>query len=157
MKVIFVKDYDQVNYRKPCMFIGLPYCSFKCDIENGNQYCQNRYLSSTSVVDISNENLIKSYIDFSLTKSIVFGGLEPFDSFDEVLSFVDDFRKISEDDIVIYTGYYRTEIEYKISQLKSYKNIIIKFGRFKPNQKRHYDETLGVYLASDNQYAERIS
>ena len=35
-------------------------------------------------------------------------------------------------------------------------NIIIKFGRYIPNQKPHYDEVLGVNLASDNQYAERI-
>ena len=35
--------------------------------------------------------------------------------------------------------------------------IIIKYGRFIPNQQKHYDEILGVYLASDNQYAEKIS
>jgi len=32
-------------------------------------------------------------------------------------------------------------------------NIIIKFGRFIPDQKSHMDETLGVELASPNQYA----
>jgi hypothetical protein len=42
-------------------------------------------------------------------------------------------------------------------QLKSFSNIIIKFGRFIPNQEPHYDEVLGVKLASDNQYARRIS
>jgi len=37
------------------------------------------------------------------------------------------------------------------------KNIIIKYGRFIPDKEKHYDEVLGIYLASDNQYAERIS
>ena len=41
--------------------------------------------------------------------------------------------------------------------LKKYSNIIIKFGRFIPNQKPHYDPVLGVELASDNQYGEKIS
>ena len=62
------------------------------------------------------------------------------------------------DDIVIYTGY--TEAECKAScyiyDLLRYKNIIIKFGRFVPNQEPHYDEVLGVMLASDNQYAKRL-
>jgi hypothetical protein len=40
--------------------------------------------------------------------------------------------------------------------LWDYKNIIIKYGRYIPNQTPHYDEVLGVYLASDNQYAVRI-
>ena len=39
---------------------------------------------------------------------------------------------------------------------RKYKNIIVKFGRYVPNQPAHYDEVLGVYLASDNQYAEQL-
>ena len=38
----------------------------------------------------------------------------------------------------------------------NFKNIIIKFGRYVPNQKEHYDEILGINLASSNQYAEVI-
>ena len=41
--------------------------------------------------------------------------------------------------------------------LKNYDNIIIKYGRYIPNQPSRYDSILGVTLASDNQYAERIS
>ena len=36
-------------------------------------------------------------------------------------------------------------------------NIIIKYGRFIPDQQPHYDEILGVNLASSNQGAEKIS
>jgi len=45
----------------------------------------------------------------------------------------------------------------KLTLLSQYKNVIIKFGRFIPNQEPHYDEILGVNLASNNQYARRIS
>ena len=38
----------------------------------------------------------------------------------------------------------------------NFKNIIIKYGRYIPDQEPHYDEVLGVNLASDNQYAERL-
>ena len=38
-----------------------------------------------------------------------------------------------------------------------WENIIIKFGRYIPNQEKHYDDVLGIELASDNQYAEVIS
>ena len=61
------------------------------------------------------------------------------------------------DPIVIYTGYEPNEIPEEIARLKKYENIIVKFGRYIPNRKSRYDEVLGVYLASDNQHAERIS
>ena len=50
-----------------------------------------------------------------------------------------------------------TKIYDKLTLLSQYKNLIMKFGRFIPNQKPHYDEILGVNLASNNQYARRIS
>jgi hypothetical protein len=68
-----------------------------------------------------------------------------------------NFRYWSEDDIVIYTGYNKEEILDKIEWLKLYGPIIVKYGRFIPNQQPHHDEVLGIKLASDNQFAERIS
>ena len=69
------------------------------------------------------------------------------------------FRKFYSqiDDIVIYTGYKKYEIENQLAQLKQFPNIVVKFGRYIPQQPPVYDEVLGVELASLNQYAERIS
>ena len=61
------------------------------------------------------------------------------------------------DDIVVYTGYDKEEIPEHLMTLKKYKNIIVKFGRYVPGQQAHFDEVLGVELASDNQYAEKLS
>lgn len=79
------------------------------------------------------------------------------DQFDELLEFIKDFREVCDDDIVIYTGFYKEELKEKLEVLKTYPNIIIKYGRFIPNQPKHFDEVLGVNLASDNQFAERLS
>ena len=88
----------------------------------------------------------------------MFGGLEPLDQFDEIVEFIELLREVfkCEDDVVIYTGYNKDEISDQIDSLRKYKNIIVKFGRYVPNQPAHYDEVLGVYLASDNQYAEQL-
>ena len=67
------------------------------------------------------------------------------------------FREKTLDDIIIYTGYNKNEIENSIEELKQFKNIFIKFGRFIPNQQKHYDNVLQVNLASPNQYGEKIS
>ena len=78
--------------------------------------------------------------------------------FSEVLDLIYVFRNNGcMDDFVIYTGYYPNEIKHEIEELKRCENIIIKYGRFIPNHEKHYDEVLEIYLASDNQYAERIS
>ena len=154
MKVIDVKDYDICNYKKPSMFIIMPYCSFKCDKENGCQLCQNSALAKYNKIDISIDKLIDMYDKNTLVKSIVFGGLEPFDSAEDLNCFIMNFRQYHADTIVIYTGYTEQEVHEKFSWIFLYENIIIKYGRFRPNQNRHYDELLGVYLASDNQYAK---
>lgn len=60
-------------------------------------------------------------------------------------------------DVVIYTGYTQDEVEDEVKLLSEFENIIIKFGRFRPNQTPHRDEVLGVNLVSDNQYAIKIS
>jgi hypothetical protein len=79
------------------------------------------------------------------------------DSAEDVIQLTKLFRDYTNDPIIIWTGYNENEIEHLVQILKHYKNIIIKFGRYIPDQKPHYDEILGVNLASDNQYAEVIT
>lgn len=150
-------DEDFVNYKKPSMFLLFSRCSFKCDKECGREVCQNSRLTNEENINIGVKTIVDRYNNNPLTSAIVCGGLEPFDSWDDLFSFIDDFRLESDDDIVIYTGYTEEEIQDKIDILKDYDNIIIKFGRYIPNQTPHYDEVLGVKLASDNQYARRIN
>lgn len=149
-------DEDLINYKKPSMFIIFSSCSWKCDKEVGCQVCQNGKLANLPSFDYNISQLITRYMANPITKALVLGGLEPLDS-DELLHLITLFREQSDDDIVIYTGYTEEEIQKQVKQLKSFKNIIIKFGRFIPNQEKHYDEILGVELASPNQYARRIS
>lgn len=155
VKDIVIEDF--VNYKKPSMFIICPKCSFKCDIENGSRICQNSNLVLQPDMNITDDFIINKYINNDITKAIVFGGLEPFDTFAEMLSLISKFRKCTNDDIVIYTGYTKDEIDGYIKMLSIYKNIIVKFGRFIPNNDVHYDPVLGINLSSDNQYAENIS
>ena len=150
-------DEDFINYSKPSMFILFNKCTFKCDKEAGCAICQNSALAHEPDIDFSIIEIVSRYLRNPITKAIVCGGLEPFDSKLDLMSLVMEFRKYTNDDIVIYTGYTEEELADKLPQLTCYKNIIIKFGRFVPNQEKHYDEILGVELASANQYARRIS
>ena len=150
---------DFLQYKKPSMFIIFPHCSFKCDKEFGTQICQNWELHHEPSINVATDTVIENYLNNPITHAVVCGGLEPFDSWDDLFDFIKEFRKKSEDDIVIYTGYNESEIEDKIKLLKENKlqNIIIKFGRYKPNEEAHYDQILGVYLSSYNQYAVRLN
>lgn len=149
---------DIVNYKKTSMFIIFPSCTFKCEKECGEHCCQNSTLVQIPSIEIDVELLVDRYLDNPITSAIVCGGMEPMDSFEDLCSLISMLRnRRCDDDIVIYTGFYKDEILDKIEQLKNFNNIIIKFGRFIPNQEEHYDDILGVKLASHNQYAERIS
>lgn len=151
-----VIDEDFVNYKVPSMSVVCPYCTFKCDKECGMSVCQNSSLAKADVIDISIDTLVKRYLRNPITKALVFNGLEPFDSFEDVCKLIERIREFRKDDIVIYTGYNENEVEDYVDKLKNFGNIIIKFGRFIPNNQSHFDDVLGVYLASDNQYAKKI-
>ena len=161
---MFVKgiiDEDFVNYKKPSMVIEFPKCDFKCDKECGQIICQNRLLVFEPNIEIPYEKIIERYLSNPITEAIVCQGLEPFDSMFDVISLILLLRGKyhCNDDFVIYTGYTKEELTKNREtpqSLAQFGNIIIKYGRYIPNQTPHYDEVLGVYLASDNQYAERL-
>lgn len=160
MKVIDVVWEDFVNYKVPCMTIEMPVCKeFKCDKECGMPVCQNSVLAIAPKHNWSIDSIINAYRNNPIACAVCFQGLEPFDTFSDLRMFIFEFRECFSinDDIVIYTGYNKDEIENYLNELKQFSNIVVKFGRYIPNQESHFDEVLGVNLASPNQYAERIS
>lgn len=157
MKIIDIIELDVSNYKKASMFIITCKCSFKCDIENGTNWCQNSHLANSPTIDFSDDEIVYRYINNPMTHAIVFGGLEPIDQLEELVALISKFREKTEDDIVIYTGYTEDELKNILDRFTCFKNIIIKYGRFRPYNKRHLDSILGIELASDNQYAKKIS
>lgn len=150
---------DLINYKTPSMYISTARCSFKCDKECGMSCCQNSSLAQSPDIDINIKTLIDRYMNNPITHAIVFAGLEPMDQFNELWQFIHVLREEynCQDDVVIYTGYNKHEIIPLIQYLKQYNNIVVKYGRFIPNSQGVFDPVLGVTLASNNQFAERIS
>ena len=159
MRIKGLIDESFVDYKKPSMYIAFPFCNWKCERDAGCAICQNSQLAQEPIIEISELEIINRYVKNPITKAVVMSGLEPFDSIDELYSLCWELRQYTNDDIVIYTGYTEKEVRQITNGRRFYNipNIIIKFGRFIPNQKKHYDEILGVELASPNQYARRIS
>ena len=168
-KIKDIIDEDYINYYKPSMFIATNTCNFKCEFEDELNLvkCQNSSIINQPTYTENIQKLINRYMNNILTHAIVFGGLEPLDQLEELLSFIDKFRNVSQDDIVIYTGYTEDEVknikyldmnifEYLLSKNKL-KNIIIKYGRFKIESEGRFDEVLGITLASKNQYAKQYN
>lgn len=152
-----IVEEDICNYKKTSMFIAFPFCTFKCEKDCGIQCCQNSPLVKALNIDIPVEKIVEKYINNPISHAVVCGGLEPLDSFDDLITFINLLRQKTDDDVVVYTGYFKSECLDKIEKLQNYKNIIIKYGRYVPGQESHYDEVLGVNLANKEQYAEKIS
>lgn len=133
-------------------------CTFKCDKECKQSVCQNSPLTNASIIELSIDRVIEMYNSQNISHSITFQGLEPLDNLKQHLWFIYYFRKISNDPIILWTGYDESECEALIYLIKkmNWINIIIKYGRYIPNRNKIYDEILGVWLSSDNQYAKEI-
>lgn len=159
MRVKGVEVEDFINYKEPAMFISMGTCDFKCARDGGfdADVCQNSTLATAEEKDIPNEQLTKWYLYDPITKAVVIGGMEPFTRWDELKEFIKYFREKSEDDIVIYTGYYPNEVGEQLLELAQYDNIVIKFGRYIPSPLNKFDDVLGIELASPNQYAYRLN
>lgn len=161
MRIKTIVDEDFVNYKMPTMFIGTISCEGKCCTEAGIplSVCQNDGWRSCAPVAISDEDICIRYLRNDITHAIVIGGLEPFEQFEEMFNLISKLRFEFKcmDDVVIYTGYNKSEIQQEIEALRFFENIVVKFGRFVPDATHRFDGVLGVELASDNQYAERIS
>lgn len=161
MIVRTIVDEDFVQYKEPCMYIATAFCNGKCCKEAGIplSVCLNDAWRGTATIAMVDEGIIERYLTNSITTTICFAGLEPFKQFDQVYNFIEKLRKDynCDDTVLIYTGYNKEEIAEQIEKLKDFDNIIIKFGRFVPDNPGKFDDVLGVRLASDNQYAERIS
>lgn len=157
IKTIVQEDF--ANYKTPSMLIGMCFCNWKCCLE-GNfpiTVCQNQSLNDCPNINVPVETIFEQYISNPITQAICFGGLEPMIQFDELLSCIKYFRENNcQDDVIIYTGYTKEELQDQIEQLKQYPNIIIKFGRYIINSEKIHDPVLQVDLASSNQYAEKI-
>ena len=159
-KAIVTEDYT--NYKVPALFIGCITCDCKCCTDGGfsPSVCINNSWDLAPVKEIDDDQIIKKYLQNPITHAVVFGLLEPILQYDEIKDFIYKLRSeyMCDDDVVIYTGYYEYEIDEIVAELSSlFNNIVIKFGRFIPDCTKHFDEVLGVDLASDNQYAKRIS
>ena len=155
-----IKDEDFLQYRLPSMLVAFPSCTFKCEKECSGckGMCQNGSLANSPNIEISAKAIVGRYMSNPISKALVCGGLEPFDSYTQLLELLTEFRATCDDPIVVYTGFYKDEIEQKLEYIIEFiPNVIIKFGRYIPNEEKHLDPILGVELASSNQYAEKIS
>lgn len=159
MILIDVKTDDITDYKKTSLLIAFPYCSGKC------HGCQNAHLQNCkTTITASADDIADLYSNLNTHEAIVMAGLEPFDSFDDVLSIIDSIGNLSKPcDFVIYTGYnldeykaqFEVELVNKFKSIKHFdnKNLIVKIGRYDESQTRPwYNKTLGVTLATKNQF-----
>ena len=151
---------DFINYKKAAFNISAGIsCTFKCCKENPS-ICHNNPLCKQSPIEYSISKIIDRYKKQKISKSFVVQGLEPLDNLKQVLWLIDGIRRAGiEDEVILWTGYTEKECFDLIFLIKKmgWVNIIIKFGRYIPNAPSRYDPVLGVTLASDNQYAKKIS
>lgn len=159
IKGLQLEDYN--DFKKCSMYVAFPSCTFKCERECGvDGMCHNHSLISDTDIEISLDKLYDHFYDNPVQQAVVCAGMEPFDSFKDLYELVKYWRIEKENfcPIVIYTGYNEDEVQDKVDKLKEFAGeLIIKFGRFIPGDELHYDEVLGVNLASKNQYAKLIS
>lgn len=155
MHIRGIKDQVFQDYKKASMLIACADCTFKCQKQGLCDIgaCQNHPLMDSPILDVDDAQIVRRYTSNPLTHAIIIGGFEPMDQPDELLALIKQFRKVTADDIVIFTGYYIHQLRHIADDILNQGNIIVKFGRYDQSKPPRYDNVLGVQLASSNQYA----
>lgn len=151
---------DFVNYKKPGLFIPCCYCDFKCCHDNNCDHtmCQNSAIEKFPIDMVDDEIILETYRQSMVAEAVIFGGFEPFWQIDEIEDLLKLFRKNNIDaPFVVYTGYTEAEVAHLLGKLVPYGNVVIKYGRYRPDNSQHKDEVLGVTLISENQYAKEYN
>ena len=157
MEIVGISDINFTDYKLPSLYIAVPYCSFKCEKDYGRAICQNSSLAKCDKISVTVDKLVELYQANPITQSFVFGGLEPLDSPELLEAIVELQARTNPRRVVIYTGYTEEEVLTTHPQILTLPNLIIKYGRFVPDQPSHFDPILGVNLASPNQYAKEYN
>lgn len=158
--LIDVKSDNITDYIKTSLLLVFPYCSGKC------KGCQNYELQKKGdslKKQFKIDSIISYYDSLTTHEAIVCAGLEPFDSFNDLYLLVenlfsDENRNI---DFVIYTGYYKEEIENLVNNMikllkDNNKSLIIKYGRYDETDIKEWKSNiLGVKISTKNQYIEK--
>ena len=168
MKIKYIEDINVTDYKETGMFICFPTCDLKCTREplNDCNCCQNAELLKEPDIDVSYDRILELYSKGDYHKCLICGGLEPFDSVMDLAELYLNFNEKHPDDkFIVYTGYARCELE-EMAKYRSVleatlnilrrpgSNVIIKYGKYIQVLPPRYDKTLGVTLASMNQFAE---
>lgn len=159
LKTILFEDF--ASFKCPTMTLSFPHCDFKCEKDAGGiNMCQNSELAHAHTHELKIDTIYEKYASNDITKAIMCAGLEPLfndHDFEELCSLIEYFRKNGcVDPFIVYTGYNEDEVAEYVNKLREYGNVIVKFGRYVPNQNKHYDYVLGIELASNNQYAKYL-
>lgn len=154
-----IEENNLNHYYKNGLLIATVNCDWKCLKESNLSLdvCQNSHTNKMKTKTIEVSKLVCMFEENLMSDCVIFAGLEPMLQIEEIVKFIEVFRVSNDSDVIIYTGYYKKEIEDTVNRLKKYDNIIIKFGRFIPNVDSVYDNVLKIKLVSGNQYAEKIS
>jgi hypothetical protein len=145
------------DYKKVGLYVPTSCCTFKCVTEakeKGIEFieCQNHALLGCNKINMSAKDIYNMVQEDVFVEAVILSGLDPLDSFEETIEFIDEFRKLSDMEIVIFTGYKEEEISNKMSLLSKYNGITMKVGRYDPTIPPRYDPIGEVTLATGNQY-----
>ena len=96
-------DQDFCQYKKPCMTIVFPSCSFKCDKECGESVCQNSALALSPDIEIDTYTVVKRFLENEMVNTLCCAGLEPFDTPRDLNRLISLLRFCEcDDEIIIY-------------------------------------------------------
>ena len=158
---MIIKDIREVVGDWSCnaALIATAFCDWKCELEGTltKCACQNSHLARLPNYDLTYADIIDIYSKYDTVSALIFAGLEPLLQLTDVLGLIEVFREDFSDPVIIYTGYNKDEIFEALESLSEYSDIYMKFGRYIAGHKPHRDPLVGVELASDNQYFEKLS
>lgn len=131
-------------------FIGALILSIGCS--HNCPGCFNQYLRSRPFQTATAEDIIREVKDNPLHQGIILGGLEWTEQQNEMNDLIIEAQKNGLE-VMLYTHHTKSWMLRNIPRVFG-SGIYVKFGEYKEGEESH--QSNGVWLASNNQYIEKL-
>ena len=129
---------------------------FAIDCHKGCKGCCHADRRNTPCYEDTGQDIIQKVLDYKFSSGIILAGFEWSETPEEMLELI-RLARLNNLEVIVYTHHTEQSLRCLIPELYQYKGVYVKYGEYVESLRVDTYSSMGVKLASTNQYIKVIS